>query len=125
MLLTFIRLSARPSGHPPLVESQGAGVMLGSIGVCLIFQMHLFKFIKFRHRNFYGTYYVQDELPSVYAPAGFRKLVHGKTLHGGQFLGQEQRLTPPSYYYHGGAIAEAYKTVPSPRRIAVLGLGAG
>ena len=66
-----------------------------------------------------------DEPPSVYAPAGFRKLVHGKTLHGAQLLDQEQRRTPTSYYYNGGAIAEAYKTVASPRRIAVLGLGAG
>jgi hypothetical protein len=99
--------------------------MLSSIGICLIFQVQLFKSIKFRQRNFYGTYLVQDELPSVYAPAGFRKLVHGKTLHGGQFLGQEQRLTPTSYYFLGGAIAEVYKTVPSPRHIAVLGLGAG
>jgi hypothetical protein len=103
----------------------GAGVMLSSIGICLIFQVQLFKSIKFRHRNFYGTYLVQDELPSVYAPAGFRKLVHGKTLHGGQFLGQEQRLTPTYYYFHGGAIAEVYKTELSPRHIAVLGLGAG
>ena len=63
--------------------------------------------------------------PSVYAPAGFRQLAHGKTLHGSQFLDQEQRLTPPSYYYNGGAISEAYKTVPFPRLIAVLGLGAG
>ncbi len=103
----------------------GAGVMISSIGICLIFQVPLFQSIKFRHRNFYGTYLVQDELPSVYAPAGFRKLVHGKTLHGGQFLDQEQQLTPTSYYFSGGAIAEAYKTVPSPRHIAILGLGAG
>jgi spermidine synthase len=52
-------------------------------------------------------------------------LVHGKTLHGGQFLGQEQRLTPTSYYHERGAFAEVYHTVPSPRHIAVVGLGAG
>ena len=101
------------------------GVLLSSIGIGLIFQIPIFKSIKFRHRNFYGTYYVQDDPPSVYAPAGFRKLVHGKTLHGGQFLGQEHRVTPASYYHNGGAIDEAYKTVSSPRHIAVVGLGAG
>jgi spermidine synthase len=103
----------------------GAGILLGSIGICLIFQIPLFSAIKFRHRNFYGTYYIKDEPPSVYASAGFRKLVHGKTQHGSQFLDQEQQATPTSYYYSGGAIAEAYNTVPSPRLIAILGLGAG
>ncbi len=101
------------------------GVMLGSIGVFLIFHIEDFGTIKFRHRNFYGTYYVQDVPPSVNAPAGFRKLMHGKTLHGGQFLDQEQRSTPTSYYHDRGAFAEVYRTVPSPRRIAVVGLGAG
>lgn len=80
---------------------------------------------KFRHRNFYGTYRIIDEPPDDEAPQGFRKLVHGQTLHGSQYLAPSQQQVPPSYFYRGGGIADCYDCVPSPRRIAVLGLGAG
>jgi len=74
--------------------------------------------IKFQHRNFYGTYRIIDTPP-------VRKLVHGKTLHGSQLLDLSSRLTPISYYYEGGPISEVYGLVPSPRHMAVIGLGAG
>jgi hypothetical protein len=81
--------------------------------------------IKFRHRNFYGTYRIKDE-PSVEGlPGGLRKLLHGRTLHGSQLLDPDLRKTPVSYFYPGGGIAEVYETTPAPRKIAVLGLGAG
>ena len=81
--------------------------------------------IKFRHRNFYGTYRIKDE-PSVDGlQGGMRKLLHGRTLHGAQMLDPDMQKTPVSYFYPGGGIAEVYDTTPAPRRIAVLGLGAG
>jgi hypothetical protein len=81
--------------------------------------------IKFRHRNFYGTYRIKDE-PSVEGfHFGLRKLLHGRTLHGAQLLDPDARQTPISYFYPGGGIAEVYETTSAPRRIAVLGLGSG
>ncbi len=81
--------------------------------------------IKFRHRNFYGTYRIKDE-PSVEGlHFGLRKLLHGRTLHGAQLLDPDMRQTPISYFYPGGGIAEVYETTSAPRRIAVLGLGSG
>jgi hypothetical protein len=81
--------------------------------------------IKFRHRNFYGTYRIKDE-PSVEGlPGGLRKLLHGSTLHGAQLLDPDIRQTPISYFYLGGGIADVYQTTNTPRRIAVLGLGSG
>jgi len=81
--------------------------------------------IKFRHRNFYGTYRIKDEPPAEDLPGGLRKLLHGRTLHGAQLLDPAMRRMPVSYFYPGGGIADVYETVPSPRRIAVLGLGSG
>ncbi len=81
--------------------------------------------IKFRYRNFYGTYRIKDE-PSVEGmPGGLRKLLHGRTLHGAQLLHPDMRQTPISYFYLGGGIADVYQTTNSPRRIAILGLGSG
>ena len=34
-------------------------------------------------------------------------------------------MNPISYYYRGGAISQALSVIPSPRNIAVIGLGAG
>ena len=80
---------------------------------------------KFRLRNYYGIYRIVDDSPTDEAPGGFRRLIHGKTLHGAQFKYQSQRLLPTSYYYKGGAISDVYDIVKSPRKIAVMGLGAG
>ena len=81
--------------------------------------------IKFRHRNFYGTYRIKDELSVEGLPGGLRKLLHGRTLHGAQLLDPDIRQTPISYFYLGGGIADVYQTTNTPRRIAVLGLGSG
>ena len=79
---------------------------------------------KFRHRNFYGTYRIVDESLEKGSMA-VRQLVHGSTLHGSQFLDPSMRLEPTSYYYRGGPMYEVYELVPSPRRMAVIGLGSG
>jgi hypothetical protein len=81
--------------------------------------------IMFRHRNFYGTYRIKDESLVEGMSGGLRKLLHGRTLHGSQLLDPDLRKTPVSYFYPGGGIAEVYETTPAPRKIAVLGLGAG
>ncbi|MDD2903412.1 MAG: fused MFS/spermidine synthase [Syntrophales bacterium] len=108
------------------VRRVATSLLLGFTGLCLIGQIQQMQSsCKFRHRNFYGIYRVMDRPPSTANPAGLRLLVHGKTNHGAQFLAPEQRRRPTSYYYRNGAIAAVYKTVPSPRRLAVIGLGAG
>ena len=82
--------------------------------------------IIYRHRNFYGIYRVIDA-PFVFEGirTGIRKLAHGMTLHGAQILNPKFRLTPTTYYHQGGAIADAFEVTPSPRRMAVIGLGSG
>ena len=82
------------------------------------------KSTKFRHRNFYGTYRIVDQSLEKSSLA-VRQLVHGSTLHGSQFLDPSMHLEPTSYYYRGGPIYEVYELIPSPRRMAVIGLGSG
>ncbi len=78
--------------------------------------------VRFRHRNFYGTYTIWDVASR---PQDVRQLLHGRTIHGAQLLDPEERLTPIMYYFIGGGIADVYETTPPVRRMAVLGLGAG
>ncbi len=98
------------------------GILVFPIG--LWFTASVNTSTKFRHRNFYGTYRIVDhslEKSSMVV----RQLVHGSTLHGSQFLDPSMRLVPTSYYYRGGAMSQVYELLPSPRRMAVIGLGAG
>ena len=81
--------------------------------------------VRFRHRNFYGTYRVVDDFSFDKRLGGMRKLVHGNTLHGAQMLGPSVRMMPVAYYYHGGGFSDVFETTPEARRIAVIGLGAG
>jgi spermidine synthase len=81
--------------------------------------------VKFRHRNFYGTYRVFD-LPLPDSRIGdMRFLAHGKTMHGAQLLNPYLQMTPVIYYYHGGAFSDVFETARRPFRTAVIGLGAG
>ena len=106
----------------------GARALAAAVILALIAKesLSLFEFpVVYRHRNFYGTYRIKD-LPSVDGtPAVVRKLIHGMTLHGAQLLEPQWRLRPIYYFYLGGGISDVYAAVKSPRRIAVLGLGAG
>ena len=78
--------------------------------------------VRFRHRNFYGTYTIWDV--EKY-PSDVRQLLHGRTIHGAQILDEDKRREPIMYYFIGGGISDVYETTPPVRRMAVLGLGAG
>lgn len=77
----------------------------------------------FQHRNFYGTYRIIDK--QIENNTTVRQLIHGQTLHGAQLIDPSRRLIPIYFYYQGGPIFDAYKVIPSPRQIAVIGLGSG
>jgi hypothetical protein len=96
------------------------GLLVFPIGLGV--NQYLTSSTQFRHRNFYGTYRVVDELANE-TSAAIRRLMHGSTLHGAQLLYPAIRVKPISYYYEGGPISDVCQIVPSPRRTAVVGLG--
>lgn len=76
-------------------------------------------------RNFYGVlrvkhnHYADDEWPST-------RLLHGRITHGMQFTEGAYQHEPVSYYAAGTGIGAALRALPrGPRRIGVVGLGAG
>lgn len=99
------------------------GILLGLIVIGAWRVFH--ESVLFRHRNFYGTYRVVDDLSFDKKLGGMRKLVHGNTLHGAQMLGPSVRMMPVAYYYRGGGFYDVFETTPEARRVAAIGLGAG
>ena len=76
-------------------------------------------------RNFYGVLRVREErLPG--SGAAIRRLVHGRTFHGLQFLEGPGREEPTSYFgRHTGVGMLLGTKSQAPRRIGIIGLGVG
>ena len=73
----------------------------------------------YKERNYYGTY-------TVFEKGGFRKMKHGPTLHGAQFLEKERQPEALTYYHNQSPSGEVLdkRSVPV-SRVALVGLGVG
>ena len=82
-----------------------------------------------QERSFFGVLKVEnEELMFGDEHFYFRRLVHGTTLHGTQFLNDERRDEPLTYYHRSGPIGEVMMLYNTPERLpnlAVIGLGTG
>jgi spermidine synthase len=79
----------------------------------------------YRARNFYGVLSLYEHNRSDPLSRYFL-LQHGRITHGLQFADPEQAKWPVSYYGPGSGIALAVEALPkTPRRLGVVGLGAG
>ncbi len=76
-------------------------------------------------RNFYGVLSVQDD-PSSFELAR-RYLIHGTISHGYQYLHEELRRVPSSYFSKHSGVGLALTALQSqgPVRMGVVGLGVG
>ncbi|HEV2198293.1 MAG TPA: fused MFS/spermidine synthase [Bryobacteraceae bacterium] len=73
-------------------------------------------------RNFYGILRVSE---GTDRNGPLRQLTHGRIKHGFEYLDQEKRDRPTSYYGPHSGVALAIDAMPKPRRVAIVGLGAG
>jgi hypothetical protein len=73
-------------------------------------------------RNFYGVVRTRD-YPT---PVPFRVMYHGSINHGGQLLDPGMRKRPTSYFAPSSGYGRTFASLPGgPRRVGVIGLGAG
>ena len=73
-------------------------------------------------RNFYSVVKTRE----FTEPAAFRSLVHGGIMHGGQLLDPAYRLKPSSYFGATSGYGRMFASLPdAPRKVGVIGLGAG
>jgi MFS family permease len=78
----------------------------------------------YQARDFYGTIKVFQEQSKT--NGAFRVLVHGNTVHGIQYMGNEEKnLIDSTYYSTSTGIAHAIRTLDRPLSICAIGLGAG
>lgn len=76
-------------------------------------------------RNFFGVLtVVETSDPQTQEP--IRNLVHGRIVHGSQFLSPELSPTPTTYYSRNSGVGQLLLSMTnSGRKIGVVGLGAG
>ena len=103
---------------------QDARLYAGSLaGIILVVpfldQFSLESQTLFKERNYYGIY-------TVYENEKFRKMKHGPTLHGAQFLDKDLRLEPLAYFHRQSPSGQVLgqRRVPV-SRVALVGLGVG
>jgi len=73
-------------------------------------------------RNFYGVVRTRDYT----TPVAFRAMYHGGINHGGQLLDPALRGRPTSYFSPTSGYGRVFASLPeAPRRVGVIGLGAG
>jgi len=92
-----------------MVVAQQSSLQLGSI--------------QLRRRGFYGMHSV-----AVDQHAGLIKLLHGQTIHGGQYLDPAKSMAPTFYYHPQGPLGEAFQAIHARHdleSVALVGLGAG
>ncbi|HEX7863897.1 MAG TPA: fused MFS/spermidine synthase [Variovorax sp.] len=76
-------------------------------------------------RNFYGALLVYDTTGDPPSDS-VRELAHGSVKHGAQFLDPARRHEPTTYYGETSGIGRAIAAAPAgPRRVGLIGLGAG
>jgi spermidine synthase len=78
-------------------------------------------------RNFYGVLQVRDETDDVDAAKHRRGMFHGSILHGTQFLAEDKRDLPTTYYGRnsGVGLVMQHHKAGQKRHIGVVGLGVG
>ena len=115
--------------QPHWVVGPMAGMMLAVVcGVVVMIRAAGPETIVTR-RSFYGILRLQEEGEG---PSRKIKLVHGRVVHGEQFLAPDRRKWPTTYYGPDSAIGLAMKRHPRrlretdrTLRVGVIGLGAG
>lgn len=140
MLATLILVGVLLSRGLPRWRGLLSRVVWGAacVGLAVVLSSHI-RYLQYdatdMRRNFYGVLRVHEYVDDL----GYeiRGLMHGKISHGFQFLDEEYRMTPVSYYSELSGVAVAFEIVngapydeerPDSSRtleIGVVGLGAG
>ena len=78
--------------------------------------------VRSMERDFYGVVRTRDSQGDVV----FRSMIHGAISHGGQLLREDLQMAPSTYFGPTSGYGRTFSSLPEgPRRVGVIGLGAG
>jgi SAM-dependent methyltransferase len=78
--------------------------------------------VRVMERNFYSVVKTK-QYPG---PPPFRSIVHGGIMHGGQLLEPKRKMEPSSYFGVDSGYGRMFASLPpAPRKVGIIGLGAG
>ena len=102
-----------------------AGVLGGAMSMALVWASvshHQAKSegVTWKARNFYGSL-------KMYEYGGYRRMLHGQIIHGQQYVSDDLRRRPTTYFTpaSGVGLAMLAKAEKGPLHVGVLGLGVG
>ncbi len=131
LLLTAARFDPPTPSHRRAVRATSlgglaVGVVAGAVALVWCVRLDQSRAIELS-RNFYGVLGVHADDRELGGPPLARELVHGRIMHGYQFLAERDRVEPTSYYGPDSGVSLAVKNHRrgEPRRIGVVGLGIG
>lgn len=109
------------------------GILCSSVGVLGIVLLAATEMIQLREstsqvkRNFYGVIRLKD-VDSSEPDLHQKQLLHGRILHGFQFLKPEKSMTPTAYYGPDSGVGRTFEILQDQHaqmRVGVVGLGTG
>ena len=104
------------------VAGVAAAITATTVGISLYNVNYYLSDTRVIMRNFYGVVRTED-FPR---PAPFRAMYHGGIQHGGQLTDPEYRQVPITYFGPTSGYGRVFASLPdTPRRVGVVGLGAG
>jgi spermidine synthase len=128
-LATYVFASEELTTSWRRVIMQGSFIpLLGALLTCVIIGFDIadrYQSTEFLSRNFYGTLKI---VLSGRGETQERVLMHGSTLHGSEFVAENKKALPTSYYgpsSGAGVLLSAMGQQKQSLRIGVVGLGTG
>jgi len=107
---------------PVLVRLASAAALAGACWFSWQWAETYTEGVRMMERDFYGVVRTRDRT-DVYP---IRVMIHGATNHGGQLLGTGHEMDASSYFSPSSGFGRYFASAPDrPRRIGVIGLGAG
>jgi SAM-dependent methyltransferase len=122
LALCAVLFAWRARGVSGWVSAGAAAVCSATLALAVHQVRDYGKEMRVMVRNFYGVVRTRD----FSDPVRFRVMYHGAITHGGQYLDPAYRRLPTTYFGRTSAYGRTFEIMsPGPRRVGVIGLGAG
>lgn len=127
LLIALVLLSALASfGLPSWVKVAGAAATVLTAALGWQAADNFSSSVRVMKRDFFGTVRTRDKTGWG---SHYRVMIHGAIKHGGQILDPAHQREPSDYFGPGSGYGRTFAALndlqPAPRKVGIIGLGAG